>query len=148
MSDRVGAEWIDQAWLPIRRCTQAPIHGATETWKAVQAMLEQPLAWRRPRRIVVGQDLFRTGVPFDLVDDVFDVMRRCRQHHFLVVTRNPERLLAWRYDPSERRAELLSDDRGRALPNVWITISAESLLTAHGTVAALLEAPAQEDLDG
>lgn len=141
-SDRIGAEWIDKAWTPLRRHVQAPIHGDTVTMRAVPQFLEQPLKMRRPRRIVLGQDLFRSDVPFDLVDQVFDVMRRARQHQFLVVTRNPERLLAWRHHGGDRHAEqLLSDHRGRALPNVWISISAQSLLYAHGELAALLEAP-------
>lgn len=55
--------------------------------------LEQPLHWRKPRRVFTcGMgDLFHPDVPFDFIDKVFAVMVACPQHTFLVLTKRPER---------------------------------------------------------
>ncbi len=56
------------------------------------AALEDPLGWRRPRTIFVNSmsDLFYEEVPLDFVQRVFDVMNRCPQHTFQVLTKRPE----------------------------------------------------------
>jgi protein gp37 len=60
-------------------------------------------------------DLFHERVPFEYVDQVFDIMTRARHHIFQVLTKRPDRLLAWH------------EARGKdALPShVWLGVSVE-----------------------
>jgi protein gp37 len=53
--------------------------------------LEDPVAWRLPRTVFVNSmsDLFYEEIPFDFVRRVFDVMNRCPQHTFQVLTKRP-----------------------------------------------------------
>ncbi len=57
------------------------------------ASVDAPLAWRAPRVIFVNSmsDLFHADVPEDFVQAVFEVMNRCEQHTFQVLTKRPER---------------------------------------------------------
>jgi protein gp37 len=58
-------------------------------------MLENPLQWRKPRRIFVNSmsDLFHEDVPVAYIQQVFDVMRRGSWHQYQVLTKRSERLL-------------------------------------------------------
>lgn len=62
------------------------------TWRADEATLDQPLRWKRPRRIFVCAhgDLFHEAVPDAWIDRVFSVMALCAQHTFQVLTKRPE----------------------------------------------------------
>jgi protein gp37 len=53
--------------------------------------LDDPLGWRLPRTIFVNSmsDLFHERVPFEFVRRVFDVMERCPQHTFQILTKRP-----------------------------------------------------------
>jgi protein gp37 len=55
-------------------------------------MLELPLKWKKPRTIFVNSmsDLFHKDVPLEYIKRVFDVMNRCPQHTFQVLTKRPE----------------------------------------------------------
>ena len=59
--------------------------------------LDQPLRWRRPRRIFVCAhgDLFHESVPDEWIDKVFAVMALASQHTFQVLTKRPERMAAY-----------------------------------------------------
>jgi protein gp37 len=59
--------------------------------------LEQPLRWRKPRRIFVCDkgDLFHPKVPNEYIAAVFGVMAACPQHTFIVLTKRPERMVEW-----------------------------------------------------
>ena len=52
-----------------------------------------PLSWRIPRLIFVNSmsDVFHEDVPEAYIAEIFDVMRRCPQHTFQVLTKRPER---------------------------------------------------------
>ncbi|MEM1013731.1 MAG: phage Gp37/Gp68 family protein [Planctomycetota bacterium] len=52
-----------------------------------------PLSWRKPRLIFVNSmsDVFHEKVPAEYVAEIFDVMERCPQHTFQVLTKRPER---------------------------------------------------------
>jgi protein gp37 len=60
------------------------------------ASLDEPLRWRKPRRVFVNSmsDLFHPGISDEFILEVFDRMRRASQHHFQVLTKRPERTLA------------------------------------------------------
>lgn len=56
--------------------------------------LDQPLRWRRPRRVFVCAhgDLFHEDVPDEWIDKVFAVMALCPQHTFQVLTKRAHRM--------------------------------------------------------
>lgn len=64
----------------------------TGTVKLNEDHFEDPLHWRKPETVAVAYhgDLFLA--PADVIDRVFEVMGRCPQHTFLVLTKRSERL--------------------------------------------------------
>jgi protein gp37 len=76
--------------------------------------VEEPLRWQAPRVIFVNSmsDLFHDDVPLDFIRRVFDVMGRCPQHTFQVLTKRPE------------RTREVSRDLCWA-PNIWMGTSIE-----------------------
>jgi protein gp37 len=104
-------------------------------------VLEQPLRWRKPRRVFVNSmsDLFHEDVPDEFIDRVFDVMAECPQHTFQVLTKRPERMrdyMGWAEGRALSGGDVLpgapwSDPMGAPLypwplPNVWLGVSIEN----------------------
>jgi protein gp37 len=58
--------------------------------------VEEPLGWNAPRVIFVNSmsDLFHSDVPDEFILRVFDVMNRCPQHTFQILTKRPERVVS------------------------------------------------------
>lgn len=134
--------------------------------------LRQPIRQRKGRRIFVcpRADLFHEEVPFEFIAAVFGAMAAAPQHTFLVLTKRPERMLAffdWLDHESNRVpgsagpaslcfTKLLAlgvDLPGRAstiepaaltwpLPNVQLGVSVEDQPTADERIPMLLRAPA------
>jgi protein gp37 len=79
--------------------------------------LSAPLEWRKSKRIFVNSmsDLFHKDVPAHFIQQVWDVMAQCPQHHFQVLTKRPERM-----------ADLFKAGVITPLNNVWIGTSVES----------------------
>lgn len=59
--------------------------------------LSAPLRWREPRRVFVNSmsDLFHPDVPDEFIEQVFGAMAAAHWHTFQVLTKRPERMLAW-----------------------------------------------------
>ena len=59
--------------------------------------LEQPLHWRKPRRIFVCSmgDLFHSSITNEQIASVFGVMAACSQHTFIILTKRPGRAVEW-----------------------------------------------------
>ncbi len=93
--------------------------------------VDDPLSWRLPRVIFVNSmsDLFHKAVPNHFIKRVFDVMNRCPQHTFQVLTKRPE-----------RTAELA--DQLIWSPNIWMGTSVEDSSVVH-RVHALKKVPAK-----
>ncbi|MFZ1430585.1 MAG: phage Gp37/Gp68 family protein [Geminicoccaceae bacterium] len=138
----------------------------------VEHMLEQPLRWKRPRRIFVNSmsDLFHESVPDEWIDEIFAVMACAPQHVFQVLSKRPERMLAYLTDPdlleridcmigylADRHSDPLArrttdlratapylsgDDPPWPLPNVWLGVSVEDQATADERIPVLLDTPA------
>jgi len=55
-------------------------------------LLNEPTRWSQPRLVFVNSmsDLFHQKVPLDFIQQIFDVMNRCPQHTFQVLTKRPE----------------------------------------------------------
>lgn len=71
------------------------------TWtgevRLVPELLLEPIRWQTPRRIFVNSmsDLFHESVPFEYIAKVFAVMACTRRHTYQVLTKRPERMLAF-----------------------------------------------------
>lgn len=63
----------------------------------VPEKLDQPLRWKRPRRVFVNSmsDLFHEGLSNADIAAVFGVMAASPQHTFQVLTKRPERMREW-----------------------------------------------------
>lgn len=109
----------------------------------VDHQLDQPLRWRKPRRIFVNSmsDLFHENVPDDVIHAVFSVMAQATQHTFQVLTKRPARMLLllslWR-----DLGLCLRSGHGSLLPNVWLGVSVEDQATADERIPLLLQTPA------
>lgn len=56
-----------------------------------------PLSWKKPRRIFVDSmsDLFHEDVSDEFIEQVFGAMAVAHWHQFQILTKRPERMLAW-----------------------------------------------------
>jgi protein gp37 len=111
----------------------------------VPEVLNDPLAWKKPRRVFVNSmsDLFHEGMPFPYIDQIWDVMRRCPQHTFQILTKRPERMAEYFADVMRTaRAEFGDGITYEPLPNVWLGTSVEDQARADERIPHLLKCPA------
>lgn len=126
--------------------------------------LDQPLRWKRARRIFVNSmsDLFHECVPYEFIDAVFAVMALAPQHVFQVLTKRTQRMAEYLGDGSgpdtvrwsgpvgtyERIRGAGGDFQDRPLrvawplPNVWLGTSVENQASADERIPHLLRTPA------
>lgn len=121
--------------------------------------LDQPLGWKKPRRIFVCAhgDLFHESVPDEWIDKVFAVMALAPQHTFQVLTKRPERARQYLTDSPNNHISIRNQIAGRGphvlrsrgdaghmqpLPNVWLGTSVEDQATADERIPHLLATPA------
>jgi protein gp37 len=156
MSDRSAIEWTDATWNPVRGCTKVSPgckHCYAQTFaerfrgvsghpfeqgfdlRLVPHKLEDPLRWRRSRRIFVNSmsDLFQEGVPADYIAQVGRVMERASWHTYQVLTKRPARM-----------RQLLAGDLSwlGALPHVWLGVSVENRRHGLPRIELLRSTPA------
>ena len=103
--------------------------------------LEDPLRWRRPRRIFVNSmsDLFHEDLAPDWIGRIFAIMAAAPQHTFQILTKRPRRMHGFVAGPS---SDPKAANIGWPLPNVWLGVSAENQATADERIPLLLETPA------
>jgi protein gp37 len=106
--------------------------------RLVREHLAKPLGWKKPRRIFVNSmsDLFHEKLPFHAIDQVFDVMIRCPQHVFMVLTKRAERMVEY-FASTGNRAEYLAKH-----PGIWMGVSVEDQRTAEERLPHLRRVPA------
>lgn len=132
--------------------------------------LDQPLRWRRPRRVFVNSlsDLFHESTPTEYIVQIFATMALTSRHTYQVLTKRHGRMRSllnspefWRQVGHTARhmgyshvgaTRCLADGRDiydtsvwgplRCLPNVWLGVSVESQEWACLRVDALLATPA------
>ncbi len=74
---------------------------ASLNWTGVVRMLPErlsvPIGWKKPSRIFVDSmsDLFHEDVPDEFIERVFGAMATAHWHSFQVLTKRPQRMLAW-----------------------------------------------------
>lgn len=163
MSAALGRESV---YLPVVDTAKRRWNGRAEM---VPARLADPLKWKKPRRVFVNSmsDLFHEDVTFEFVAACFGVMAATPQHTYQILTKRPERMLAffeWACNEADKRGygqpEVCMDEaaeRGAKvptttvdehgidawpLPNVWLGVSTEDQATADERIPLLLQAPA------
>lgn len=121
--------------------------------RLVPEALDEPLAWREPRRVFVNSmsDLFHEDIPEEFIAAVFGVMAARPKHTFQVLTKRPERM---RDVVSRLTVEMVRECTLRATgvmlaggwswprPNIWLGVSAENQETANERIPLLLQTPA------
>lgn len=199
MADKSKIEWTDATWNPIRGCSvvsegcrncyamavAARFSGKGQAYEGlayrsgahwtgnvrlIEEHLEDPLRWKRPRRIFVNSmsDLFHESVPVEWIGRIFDVMAsatlECGKRHqhedecwtgtphtFQILTKRPERMLHVMKEllPTEVGERWAGDSAISMaievqwpLPNVWLGISCEDQKTASERIPLLLQTPA------
>lgn len=127
--------------------------GATTGVNLWPARLDQPLRWRKPRRVFVNSlsDLFHEDIPDEYIARVFAVMALAGQHAFQVLTKRHGRMRSLLN--SKGFQEIVRNTRERlgaqAVPdwrwpllNVWIGVTVEDQARADLRIPALLDTPA------
>jgi len=154
VSQITSIEWTDVSWNPVHGCSKVSpgcAHCYAETlsrrygqtpapWTPANAernvilkphKLREPLSWRTPRMVFVNSmsDLFHELVPFDYIDRVFTVMAEADRHTFQVLTKRPDRMLAYFEHAADYMGLTLADLR--PWPNVWLGVSIENRRFVH-----------------
>ena len=97
----------------------------------VPALLDEPLKWKKPRRIFVNSmsDLFHEKIELSYIQQVFSIMEKAHWHQFQVLTKRSEQLL--KFSPNLPWS-----------PNVWMGVSVENNRVIH-RIDALRQTSAQ-----
>lgn len=161
MGDKTGINWADASWNPLW----------TGEVRAAPDKLDQPIRWKRPRRIFVNSmsDLFHESVSNQDIAAIFGVMAAAPQHTFLTLTKRAKRMREWFewYDAEVVRLNAESDPMWPAehyaierlgeenvperfwgdysewpLPNVHVGVSVEDQDAADERIPHLIETPA------
>jgi protein gp37 len=156
MSDGSTIEWTDATWNPVRGCEKISpgckhCYAAVfaERWRGlpdhpygqgfdlrlVPEKLEEPLRWRKSRRIFVNSmsDLFQRGVPKAFIRKVFETMNRAPQHTYQILTKRADRMRAL---CGELPGELV------VRPHIWLGVSVEDRKYGLPRIDQLRETPA------
>ena len=139
-------EWTDETWNPVTGCTRlspgcdhcymyalyprltamgVPGYGGDpREVRLLPERLEAPLRWAKARRVFVNSmsDVFHPLVPYEFINDIFDVMREAaeqRGHVFQVLTKRPGRAVGW-WESNQARYH------GEWPGGVWIGTSVEN----------------------
>jgi protein gp37 len=147
-------EWTDETWNPVTGCSKIS-PGCANCYAERMAKrlagrfgypaddpfrvtlhtdrLEQPLHWRKSRRVFVCSmsDFFHVDVPLEMQNAVFRIIRKCPQHTFQILTKRVD--LMW----------MLEYACGMPiLQNLWLGVTAENQRYADERIPYLLHTPA------
>jgi protein gp37 len=149
---RVAARFSGEG-MPYEGLAEMTTHGPrwTGAIHLVSDVLEQPLLWRRPRRIFVNSmsDLFHEKVPVEFIVAVFRAMAAAQWHTFQILTKRPERMVSIMDNIRHGLKVIYPEDTwpevhapGWPLPNVWLGVSVENQKAADERIPLLLQTPA------
>jgi protein gp37 len=173
MSDRTAISWTDATWNPVTGCTKVspgcahcyaeaitlrfkrggPYLPGKTTIRLHPDRLDQPLRWRRPRRIFVCSmsDLFHEDVPLSFLSRVWGIMRETPRHTYQMLTKRPERMLEWLKTLDTMRRGVCAPPESEipftewflnTYPNIWLGVSVENQYWADRRIPLLLQTPA------
>lgn len=125
--NKTKIEWTDYTWNPITGC----LHGCPYCYARKIAMrfgkdgfkptihydrMDQPFKVRKPALIftVSMGDMFGDWIPSHYLIPIFETMKKCPQHIFQILTKNPKRINA--VVPGDLYA-----------PNIWLGTTVESM---------------------
>ncbi len=147
------------------------------SWTGKVAFIEEhlldPIRWKRPRKIFVNSmsDVFHESIPDETIDKIFAVMALASQHTFQLLTKRPERMLAYLTEEHQTVSGDVGTAKGECslawgrparffpqafkalplnqytqmpwpLPNVWLGVSVENQKAADERIPLLLKTPA------
>ena len=156
MSDKSKIEWTDATWNPVRGCTKISPgckHCYAEKFaerfrgvaghpyekgfdqRLVPEKLNEPLGWKRPRRIFVNSmsDLFHADVPAAYIEKVAQVMAKADWHTYQVLTKRSHRMSEFLRGSLREIAQLR---------HIWWGVSVEDRKYGLPRIAPLQAAPA------
>jgi protein gp37 len=164
--------WTNKAWDPVTGCNKVSAGCkncyaetiANRFWKdrkftdviCHEDRLDIPLHWRKPAKIFVNSmsDLFHEKVTEDFILRVFNVMRKCNQHIFQILTKRPERALEiLSRIQFDNNSGLYFEKKGLnrqgypmcftpVMKNIHLGVSVENQQTADERIPILLKTPA------
>jgi len=138
MAEKSGIEWTDASWNPTTGCTKISA-GCLNCYAEKLSLrlkrmgskkyangfdltlhhnaLRLPFKWKKSKRIFVNSmsDLFHKDVPFDFVDEVWNVMMEADWHTYQILTKRPERM-----------AEHIDSRKILNPPHIWLGTSVEN----------------------
>jgi protein gp37 len=99
----------------------------------VPEALEMPLGETKPTSFFVNSmsDLFHNSLSHDQIDQVFDVIQKCPQHKFQILTKRPNNLV-----------DYMMNHRRETFENVWLGVSVEDSSVVD-RIQVLANTPAQ-----
>ena len=156
-------EWTDSTWSPVTGCSHAGSPGCDHCYAKRMAQrlkgrygypkddpfkvtfhpdkLDQPLRWRKPRRIFVVSmgDLFHKDVKGDWMWRILDAAWDSPSYHrhtYIFLTKRPERM-------ADEMDNWMQQHTLSSLPKRWwLGVTAESQQTADERIPILLQIPA------
>lgn len=159
MSGKSNIEWTDATWNPVTGCSKVSAGCkhcyAEREWPRLAAnpktryfgrkftdvrchpetlWSNSPGTWKRPRMVFVNSmsDLFHESVPFEFIDEVFEVINCSPMHTFQILTKRPARALEYFTRPDAWQGEL---------DNFWLGVSIEDQKTADERIPLLMQTP-------
>lgn len=150
--------WCDETWNPVVGCSKiSPACNACYAEKIAmrfhatyndvvtnkkgwtgkilvrEHIMEQPLHWRKPRRIFVVSmgDLFHKNVPRVVISRIIGIMVKAHWHTFMLLTKRPDRMakvLGW-----------MEKGLGPLPKNIWCGTTIENQEQADARVPELLK---------
>lgn len=152
MSSKSKIEWTEQTWNPTTGCNKVSA-GCKYCYAELMAhrlkamgangydngfnisimadRLVQPIKRKKPTTYFVNSmsDLFHEEIPFDYLDQVFDVIKKTPQHRYQILTKRVERL-------AEYFKNILVPD------NVWLGVTVENVKEGVPRIDILRKIPA------
>lgn len=145
MAKNSGIDWCDHSWNPFQGCRKVSPgclncymyrdkkrygHDPATVIRSKSATFNSPLKWKDPAKVFVcsWSDFFiEDADPWR--DDAWEIIRKCPQHTFQILTKRPENIL-----------DRLPKDW--PLHNVWLGVTAENQEQADKRIPLLLQIPA------
>lgn len=109
-----------------------------------ESQINKPLKRKKPTKYFVCSmgDLFHKSVSFQDVTGIIEIIEKCKQHTFQILTKRPERMKEY-FDLLLNGA--LDYTKLAALPikNLWLGVTAENQEQAENRIPVLLQIPAK-----